>query len=470
MSTTLTSLASSAMTPLGGQTGFGQQGAGAPSQFLPAPSVAVTLPAPDVTAGGIAALGTPVATSPTQPPVLTPDKGPQPYLVRMLSTSTTVDPKTLAQTTVTDSLSTPNPAYADASEQLGDQKRLPFVVRITNSYDPATGASIETGEHLPVDAVPGAASQLASASGPVVGTASGGALPSTGATPTQAGADSVRTQFNALIATLGGKGGMAVSGTDRPLDDADVAAEQAAIASLGGGTVQATTPAPTPTPAPPALTLSGNTVDTGRYTLTASTDDTATLHVHDNQTNTDFQVHGDPHVEDGAGHKAEFQSHTLVVSLGDGTTVQFDPTALNSKHVAYLADVQVSKNGETAEIAFGGGKVAISQSAQATTPQGDAIYLSAGSDLNHLQFSAGASAGQSALTARHEANLDDHATAAPPPPPASPASSSAQRGGASPSMDEIATQASITAMLATTSKPDAVEQSDTPPQPGNTEG
>jgi hypothetical protein len=106
------------------------------------------------------------------------------------------------------------------------------------------------------------------------------------------------------------------------------------------------------------LLVSGNSVDTGRYIITASTSYTrpssfgggqandGMLTVYDTQTGTSVEVFGDPHVATSAGDEANFQADGLTLNLADGTQIQFDPTA-ETNGVSHIGQVAITEGGET---------------------------------------------------------------------------------------------------------------------------
>lgn len=153
--------------------------------------------------------------------------------------------------------------------------------------------------------------------------------------------------------------------------------------------------------------VSGNTVDTGRYLITASNDyqrpdsygggtaDDGAVRVFDKQSGTFVQVFGDPHVATGAGDRADFQLDGLVLDLADGTQLQFQPTEMDHG-AAHIAAVSVTKDGETSFITglYGtGAHVSISAAQAGNAFQLDRSFdaysdtvLRAGDSLNDLRF------------------------------------------------------------------------------------
>lgn len=104
------------------------------------------------------------------------------------------------------------------------------------------------------------------------------------------------------------------------------------------------------------LSVSGNSVNTGEYTITGSTKDDGSLTITDNKTGQSTEVWGDPHVKVNGQDTAEFQKGPLNIQLQDGTTVHIDPTAL-SNGVAHIGQVSITQGNQTVTMggANGGG-------------------------------------------------------------------------------------------------------------------
>ena len=98
-----------------------------------------------------------------------------------------------------------------------------------------------------------------------------------------------------------------------------------------------------PTGSDPGLTVSGNSVNTGEYTITAGTNDDGSLTITNNQTGQSTEVWGDPHIKVNGQDTAEFQKDDLNIQLQDGTVIHIDPTATNSNGVAHIAQVSITK-------------------------------------------------------------------------------------------------------------------------------
>jgi hypothetical protein len=104
-----------------------------------------------------------------------------------------------------------------------------------------------------------------------------------------------------------------------------------------------------------ALSVNGNSVDTGRYVITGSTDQDGSLKITDKQTGQTDTIWGDPHLDTSTGQHAEFQKDGLTINLPDGTRVEMKPTALDNG-VAHLQGALISKGGDAVTMSgFTGG-------------------------------------------------------------------------------------------------------------------
>jgi hypothetical protein len=92
------------------------------------------------------------------------------------------------------------------------------------------------------------------------------------------------------------------------------------------------------------LTVSGNTVNTGRYTIAASTDGGGTLTVTDNTNGESFKVWGDPHITTDKGDTTSFQHAPATFQLPDGTEITVDPT--NNSGVNFINNVTITKGND----------------------------------------------------------------------------------------------------------------------------
>jgi len=100
------------------------------------------------------------------------------------------------------------------------------------------------------------------------------------------------------------------------------------------------------TPSAGGLTQSGNSVNTGEYTIDASTQDDGSLTITNNETHQSTEIWGDPHVRANGQNTADFQKDNLNIQLQDGTVVHVQPTATNSQGVANIGDVSVTKGNQ----------------------------------------------------------------------------------------------------------------------------
>ncbi len=203
---------------------------------------------------------------------------------------------------------------------------------------------------------------------------------------------------------------------------------QAAIDLMGGGSAAAgpiaaatptastalpatstSTPAaiPSTTSSSSGLSVNGNTVNTGRYTITASTSQDGSLTITDNQTGTTDTVWGDPHVDVNGQDEADFQQDGLTLNLPDGTRVEMKPTAEDSNGKSHLAEAVVSNGGQAVTMTgfTGGGGVqttgvqADTESLEQSAMTPDETVLDAGSDsLADLHFTNADGSQGAALT------------------------------------------------------------------------
>ncbi|XSC45547.1 DUF1521 domain-containing protein [Bradyrhizobium sp. RDT10] len=94
--------------------------------------------------------------------------------------------------------------------------------------------------------------------------------------------------------------------------------------------------------------VNGNTVDTGRYCITASNEHKGQLEVTDKQTGKKFKVWGDPHIETGDGDKTDFHRKAATFDLPDGTKITIDPT--NGEGKTYIEKVAITRGDRAAEM------------------------------------------------------------------------------------------------------------------------
>lgn len=181
------------------------------------------------------------------------------------------------------------------------------------------------------------------------------------------------------------------------------------------GDTDGTSAAPAATAAAPSadstpLSVSGNSVNTGMYTISAGTKDDGSLTITNNQTGASTEVWGDPHIKVNGQDTADFQKGPLNIQLQDGTTVHIDPTALTNG-VAHIGQVSITKGDQSVEMG-GTGTNGFEQGVNTSAVQtGDASYQSAlynapdatnitlGADGNLYQNNANGSMG-SEITAK----------------------------------------------------------------------
>jgi hypothetical protein len=97
------------------------------------------------------------------------------------------------------------------------------------------------------------------------------------------------------------------------------------------------------------LTVNGDTISDGEYTIDASTADSGTITVTDKNNPTEtFKVWGDPHITTGAGGTANFQHAPVTFKLPDGTQITVTPT--DNPGVNTIEDVTVTSGNDAATI------------------------------------------------------------------------------------------------------------------------
>ncbi len=168
----------------------------------------------------------------------------------------------------------------------------------------------------------------------------------------------------------------------------------------------------------PSLSVSGNSIDTGRYTITASQSQAGQLTIHDNQTGKDTVVWGDPHITANGKDTAQFQHNGLTLKLDDGTTVQIQPTAVDGGGHSYINQVAVTKGDQAVTMSgFHSGSLHTSDvmngQAQGTeqafnAPNEDTVFE--GDDDNlYFENANGSMGGQIVNSGSGEVNLDQTA-------------------------------------------------------------
>jgi hypothetical protein len=136
------------------------------------------------------------------------------------------------------------------------------------------------------------------------------------------------------VAMLQGGGGGQPVATPQPVSAPAVAAPAPSQAAPSTGTT-------------PSLSVNGNSVNTGEYTITASTSDDGSLTITNNQTGQSTEVWGDPHIKVNGQDTADFQNDPLNIQLQDGTVVHIDPTAVNSSGVSHIGQVSITNGNQS---------------------------------------------------------------------------------------------------------------------------
>ena len=135
-----------------------------------------------------------------------------------------------------------------------------------------------------------------------------------------------------------------------------------------------------------------NTVDTGRYQITASNDNSGTLIVKDKETGQSFKVWGDPHISDSSGQSADFQHAPATFHLPDGTEITVTPT--DNPGVNTIKYVTITKGNNAAEITGFGGNLQTQalpgegRYLDATTPDGAGVWAENG-NIGQLELADG---------------------------------------------------------------------------------
>lgn len=171
----------------------------------------------------------------------------------------------------------------------------------------------------------------------------------------------------------------------------------------------------------PSLTAdaTANTVDTGRYLITASNAQGGQLTIHDKETGKDTVVWGDPHISVGGKDTAEFQSNGLTIRLDDGTEVQIQPTAKDGGGHAYINQVAVTKGDQAVTMSgFHGGDMHTStvMNGQAAATQqaydapGEDTVMQGDDDQLYTENSNGSMGSQIENTGSGEVDLDQVAS------------------------------------------------------------
>src|SRR5262249_38317515 len=138
--------------------------------------------------------------------------------------------------------------------------------------------------------------------------------------------------------------------------------------------------------------VNGNAVNTGRYTIAASTDNSGTLTVTDNQTGKSFKVWGDPHISTDNGQTADFQHSPATFKLPDGTEITVDPT--NNPGVNTINNVTITKGNDAVTMTGFNGNLQTThlpgegRYLDATTPDGTDVFAGPGG-IDNLTFADG---------------------------------------------------------------------------------
>jgi len=152
-------------------------------------------------------------------------------------------------------------------------------------------------------------------------------------------------------------------------------------APVSGPPVAATTSADSSDSDPggtdPGLTVSGNSVNTGEYTITAGTNDDGSLTITNNQTGQSVEVWGDPHIKVNGQDTADFQKDDLNIQLQDGTVIHIQPTATNSDGVAHIAEVSITQGDEAVTMGGNGANGFADGVTTSGVLTGDAAYQTA---------------------------------------------------------------------------------------------
>ena len=160
------------------------------------------------------------------------------------------------------------------------------------------------------------------------------------------------------------------------------------------------------------LTVNGNTVNTGRYTISASTDESGMLTVKDNVSGESFKVWGDPHITTDKGDTTDFQHAPATFDLPDGTRITVDPT--KNSGVNYINDVTITKGNDAVEMTgFQGGTLKTQELPgeghylDRTTPEGTVLTAHNG-NIDQLQLSDG-----TRISGNKVKNIDSYANQGP---------------------------------------------------------
>jgi hypothetical protein len=163
------------------------------------------------------------------------------------------------------------------------------------------------------------------------------------------------------------------------------------------------------------LTVSGNAVNTGHYTIAASTDGGGTLTVTDNTTGESFKVWGDPHITTDKGDTTSFQHAPATFQLPDGTEITVDPT--HNSGVNYIDNVTITKGNDAVKMTGFQGNLQTQALPgegyylDATTPDGTVLTAENG-NIDQLELPNGA-----LISGNNVKNIDCYANNGAPPSP-----------------------------------------------------
>lgn len=155
------------------------------------------------------------------------------------------------------------------------------------------------------------------------------------------------------------------------------------------------------------LKVSGNTVNTGRYTIAASTDGGGTLTVTDNTNGENFKVWGDPHITTDKGVTTSFQHSPTTFRLPDGTEITVDPT--HNSGVNFIDNVTITKGNDAVQMTGFQGNLQTQALPgegyylDATTPDGTVLTAKSG-NIDQLELPDG-----TLISAGNVASIDGYA-------------------------------------------------------------
>lgn len=174
----------------------------------------------------------------------------------------------------------------------------------------------------------------------------------------------------------------------------DGSSHSAACHGPGIRVTSAHTPPGDPCASDGGLTRSGDSVNTGEYTITAGENDDGSLTITNNATRQSVELWGDPHIEVNGQDIAQFQKGDVNIQLQDGTVIHVQPTATSGSGTSHIAQVSITRGNEavtmtgTGASGFAGGvdtsgvmRDGCYQSALYNTPTATDITLGADGNL-----------------------------------------------------------------------------------------